>query len=248
MTLGAFVGALITGPIGAWLSRRYSIMMACTFLIVAIAIMAETTSFGALYFSRLLCGLANGILMNFALVYLQECTPPYLRGLCFGVATFWITLGSTIGMVVNNFTEHMHSRMAYQIPLYVCFPIPALLVLTMPFLPESPRWLLHRNRPEEALKSLRFFRKGAYDEVAVLQEFEEMKLVAAREAETEKDWRLMLELFRGTNLRRTIISVGVTSANAGVGAMFILSFGTYFLKVVSTTFYTCLVLKLCAQS
>ena len=124
--------------------------------------------------------------------------------------------------------------MAYQIPLYVCFPIPAFLVLTLPFLPESPRWLLHHNRPEEALKSLRFFRKGAYDEVAVQQEFEEMRMIAAREAESQKDWRLMLELFRGPNLRRTIVSVGVTSANAGVGAMFILSFGTYFLKIVSS--------------
>lgn len=99
--------------------------------------------------------------------------------------------------------------------------------------PESPRWLLHHHRPEEALKSLRFFRKGAYDEVAVLEEFEEMKLVAAREAESQKDWRLVLELFKGTNRRRTIICVAVVTANAAVGAMFILSFGTYFLNIVS---------------
>lgn len=135
--------------------------------------------------------------------------------------------------MVNNETAEIMNRQAYQIPLYVCFPVPALLLLTLPFLPESPRWLLHHHRPEEALQSLRFFRHGAYDEVAVLQEFEEMKSVAAREAESTKDWRLMFELFRGTNLRRTIICVGVTSANAGVGAMFILSFGTYFFSIVS---------------
>lgn len=103
----------------------------------------------------------------------------------------------------------------------------------MLLLPESPRWLLHHHRAEEALKSLRFFRKGAYDEVAVLEEFEEMKLVAAREAESQKDWRLVLEMFRGINLRRTVISIAVVSANAAVGAMFILSFGTYFLGIVS---------------
>lgn len=99
MTLGSIIGALATGPIGAHLSRRYCLMASSALLIAAVAIMSETTSFGALYFSRLLCGLANGILMNFALVYLQECTPPYLRGLCFGVAAFWITFGTTIGMV-----------------------------------------------------------------------------------------------------------------------------------------------------
>jgi hypothetical protein len=124
------------------------------------------------------------------------------------------------------------SRQAYQIPLYACFPAPAILILTLPFIHESPRWLLNHGRPEEALRSLRFLRKGAYDEVALQQEFEEMKVVAEREAETQKDWRLILELFRGTNLRRTIICVGVGTANAGVGAMFILAFGTYFFKTV----------------
>lgn len=77
-------------------------MASSALLIAAVAIMAETTSFGALYFARLLCGLANGILMNFAFVYLQECTPPYLRGLCFGVAAFWITFGTTMGMVRHH--------------------------------------------------------------------------------------------------------------------------------------------------
>lgn len=99
MTLGSIIGALSTGPIGAYLGRRHSLMLASVFLIAAAAIMAETTSFGVLYFSRILCGLANGVLMNFALVYLQECTPPYLRGLCSGIAAFWSTFGTTIGMV-----------------------------------------------------------------------------------------------------------------------------------------------------
>ena len=124
------------------------------------------------------------------------------------------------------------SRQAYQIPLYACFPAPAILFLTLPLIHESPRWLLNHGRPTEALASLRFLRKGAYDEVALQQEFEEMKAVAAREAETQKDWRLIFELFRGHNLRRTIICVGVGTANAGVGAMFILAFGTYFFKTV----------------
>ena len=134
---------------------------------------------------------------------------------------------------MNNETKLIDSRKAYQIPLYVCYPVPALLVLTMLLFPESPRWLLHHHRPEEALKALRFFRKGAYDEVAILEEFEEMKLVAAREAESQKDWRLALEMFKGIHLRRTAVCVAVVTANAAAGAMFILSFGTYFLNIVS---------------
>ncbi|KAL1881568.1 hypothetical protein Plec18167_003165 [Paecilomyces lecythidis] len=195
--------------------------------------MDVTVSLGALYFARLLIGIANGLLLNFSMVYLQECATPHLRGLCFGIVTSWIAIGTTIGMVINNATAEMMSRRVYQIPLYVCYAAPVVLILTLPFLPESPRWLLHHGRPEQAMKSLRFFRKGAYDETAIQQEFEEMSDIARREAESSKDWRLIFELFKGHNLRRTIISVGVGTSNAGVGAMFILAFGTYFFQIVS---------------
>lgn len=235
MILGAWIGSLLTGVIGARLCRRYSLMLGCVLVIVSIVVMAVTTSWGALYFARLLCGLANGILLNFSMVYLQESAPAHMRGLCFGIVTSWITIGTTIGQAINKSTSEMLSRSSYQIPLYVCFPAPVILLLTLWFLPESPRWLINNNRPEEALKSLRWLRKGAYDEVALQQEFEEMRAVAAREAETTKDWRLIFELFKGTNLRRTMICVGVGTANAGVGAMFILAFGTYFFKVAEVS-------------
>jgi MFS family permease len=61
--------------------------------------MVVTTSFGALYFSRILVGIANGQLLTFTMVYLQETAPPHYRGLCFGLVTSWITIGTTIGMV-----------------------------------------------------------------------------------------------------------------------------------------------------
>lgn len=68
-------------------------------MVVCVIIMAFTTSFAALYISRIAIGVANGWLLNFSLVYLQECAPPFYRGLCFGLATIWITIGTTIGMV-----------------------------------------------------------------------------------------------------------------------------------------------------
>jgi MFS family permease len=99
MTLGALIGALVTGFVGAHLSRRHALIISSVLLIVALAIMVEVTSFGGLYAARILCGLANGALLNFSMVFLQEITPPALRGLCFGLATFWITFGSLLGMV-----------------------------------------------------------------------------------------------------------------------------------------------------
>ncbi|KAL2861196.1 general substrate transporter [Aspergillus lucknowensis] len=236
MILGSVIGSLLTGFVGAHCGRRYGLILGSVIVIICIVIMSETTSLGALYFSRLFIGVGNGLLLNFTVLYLQECTPPRFRGLCLSMVTCWITIGTTIGMVINHQTSGMKSREAYRIPLYVCYPAPAILILTLPLFPESPRWLLQHGKPEAALRSLRFFRQGAYDEVAVQQEFEEMRAAARREKDQEhlqNRWLLIFELFRGVNLRRTIIAVAVGTANAAVGAMFILAYGTYFFQVAN---------------
>ncbi|KAF9886737.1 hypothetical protein FE257_011114 [Aspergillus nanangensis] len=231
MILGSMIGSILCGPLGGFLGRRHSVMLGSLLMIVSVIIMILTTSMGVLYFSRLLIGIANGLLLNFTMIYLQECASAHFRGLCFGIATLWITTGTTVGMVINHATSEMLSRKAYQIPLYACFAAPVILIVTLPFLPESPRWLLHHQQEEKALQSLRFFREGACDEIRIQQEFEEMKAIASRESDSPRDWRLFLEIFKGHNLRRTVISVGVGTANAGVGAMFVLAFGTYFFAI-----------------
>jgi MFS transporter, SP family, sugar:H+ symporter len=59
MTLGAFVGSLGAGPISAYLNRRWSIFVASVLSVISVLIMVLTTSLGALYFARLLLGIAK---------------------------------------------------------------------------------------------------------------------------------------------------------------------------------------------
>lgn len=99
MILGSVIGSLLTGFVGARIGRRYGLMLGSVIVIICVVIMSETTVLGALYFSRLLIGLGNGLLLNFTVLYLQECTPPRFRGLCLSMVTCWITIGTTIGMV-----------------------------------------------------------------------------------------------------------------------------------------------------
>jgi SP family sugar:H+ symporter-like MFS transporter len=96
----------------------------------------------------------------------------------------------------------------------------------------TQRWLLLHGREEAALKSLTWIRNGAYDKLALQQEFEEMKLNAERELENKKTSSIF-DLFRAKNIRRTLIAAGIGCANPASGAIFIMGFGTYFFKVVS---------------
>jgi predicted MFS family arabinose efflux permease len=80
MTLGAFLSSSMAGPIATFLSRRTSIWAASLLCTVANVIMMTTTNIAALYVGRLLLGLANGMFMTFAQLYIQvqflrRCTP-----------------------------------------------------------------------------------------------------------------------------------------------------------------------------
>ena len=59
MTLGAFVGSLCAGPVSGWLNRRWSLFIGTVLCLISLIIMIATTHIGALYFARLLLGIAK---------------------------------------------------------------------------------------------------------------------------------------------------------------------------------------------
>lgn len=59
---------------------------------------------------------------------------------------------------------------------------------------QSPRWLLTRDRQEEALKSLKLLRQGAYTDEEINSEFEDMQ----RAINTTIKKGSFMDLFRGS--------------------------------------------------
>ncbi|KAK1752331.1 general substrate transporter [Echria macrotheca] len=234
MLLGALFACFITGPLGSVLGRTWCIFTGVLFLVASILTMIFTTSIQVLYFARLIMGIGNGLVMSFTYVYMSEIAPSRWRGLTYGLTSGWITIGTGVGVLITNATANIDSKLCYQIPLFVLCALPVVSLVTLPFMPESPRWLLLKGREEQALKSLEWIRNGAYDRLALQAEFEEMRLNALHDLEGQSPW-LVLDLFRAKNLRRTLTSVGVGLINPGTGAMFVLAFGTYFYKVVGVS-------------
>lgn len=70
------------------------------------------------------------------------------------------------------------------------------------FAPESPWWLVRKGRKEEALKSIKRLGEKAQDNAR------EQLAMIERTIEIEKQFGepTLLDLFRGTDLRRTIIT------------------------------------------
>jgi MFS transporter, SP family, sugar:H+ symporter len=172
--------------------------------------------------------------MTFTQLYIQECAPPHFRGAGLVMFQFWISFGSTIGTVIDNYTATIDSRLCYQIPLALLFIVPTLLTICSPFLPDSPRWLISHGKPEASLDALRRLRGSWYHETLLAEEFQEIKESWAIEEELSKN-AAFFDLFRGTDLRRTLLSIAAVCFQASSGSMFLLIYGTYFFLMSGST-------------
>jgi MFS transporter, SP family, sugar:H+ symporter len=228
MTLGAVVGSLLCGPLGGYLSRRHGLWLATVTCYVANTIMMATSNIGAVYFARLLIGIANGFFQVFAQLYLQESAPPHLRGLALAIYQWWCSLGTLIGTIVDNFTEPLGGRPSYLIPLGLIYIVPAILSIAIIFLPESPRWLAQVGKYEQARESLVKLRPKNMDASAVDDELHDIKVGLEIEREISQSVGV-LDMFKNPiDRRRTLLSVGAVALQGASGAMFMLIYGTYF--------------------
>lgn len=104
--------------------------------------------------------------------------------------------------------------------------VPVGIVLSYPFLPETPRYLVYRGRyvaAEAVIKDLYGPNYNATEEVQLLQ------LQVEEQREFYKATSI-LDCFRGTNLRRTIVAAGVQILQQAQGVSFINNFIVTFMK------------------
>jgi len=172
--------------------------------------------------------------MTFTQLYIQECSPPHLRGAMLVMFQFWISLGTTIGTVVDNYTASIEGKLCYQIPLCLLFIVPVVLTLSSPFIPDSPRWLMSHGKPEQSLSALRRLRGSFYNERMIAEEYQEIKESWAIEQELSKNASIY-DMFRHTDLRRTLLSVASVMFQAASGSMFLLIYGTYFFLMAGSS-------------
>ncbi len=220
MTLGAFLSSSMAGPIATVLSRRMTIWAASLLCVVSNVIMMVTTNIGGLYAGRLLLGLANGMFMTFAQLYIQECSPARYRGLMISAFQVWTSVGSLVGTVVDNFTAKIDGRNAYLIPLGLIFIIPVIMSLGLLFVPESPRWLAQHGKLEQARRALRWHRPGSDAEVD--REMREIEVALERELQAEKSVAVW-DMFRNpVDRRRTILATCALTVQGASGAMYMI--------------------------
>lgn len=86
--------------------------------------------------------------------YNSEVSPAKMRGLAAGSMIFFNALGNLWGAGMSRAYATETRARGWLVPQGVQMIPPFLILIFIWFTPESPRWLVQKNRRDEALRSL----------------------------------------------------------------------------------------------
>src|SRR5918994_4232628 len=147
LLLGAVVGAGISGALSDRLGRRTIILIAAIIFAVGAIGAALSPNVETLIFFRFLLGLGVGSASALVPSYISESAPTDVRGSLSSLFQLAITLGILVAYLVN---AAFASASDWRWPIGLAFVPAVVLFVGMYFLPETPRWLVSKDREQEA--------------------------------------------------------------------------------------------------
>jgi len=157
--------------------------------------------------ARILLGMGIPFAINGASQLIAELAYPRERPVITGLFNESWYAGSVLAAGVTLGTYAMPNNWSWRIPSLLQL-VPSLLCLTFVwFIPESPRWLVSRDRSDEALAILiKYHAEGNPDDAFVQAEFRQIYETIKLEIEANKHrWG---ELFKTRGNRRRVFIAG----------------------------------------
>ncbi|OJJ61395.1 hypothetical protein ASPSYDRAFT_43335 [Aspergillus sydowii CBS 593.65] len=150
MPLGAVGGALILSPCNEYFGRKWAIIISLVLYTIGAALEAGSINYGMIIASRVILGLGVGLEGGTVPVYVAETVERRIRGNLVSLYQFNIALGEVLGYAVAAIFLHVPGNWRYILGSSLLFS--TIMFAGMLFLPESPRWLVHKGRTLDAYK------------------------------------------------------------------------------------------------
>jgi sugar porter (SP) family MFS transporter len=147
--LGAVGGALILGPLNEAVGRRMAIIVSLVLYTIGAALEAGAISFGMMVAGRVILGLGVGLEGGTVPVYVAESVSRKYRGNLVSLYQFMIALGEVFGYVVAAIFVNVKSG-SWRYMLGSSLVFSTIMFFGIVFMPESPRFLMHKGKTTEA--------------------------------------------------------------------------------------------------
>ncbi|KAL1852832.1 hypothetical protein VTK73DRAFT_9124 [Phialemonium thermophilum] len=220
--------------IGNWpvdyFGRRPVLWAVQIFMIIAAIIEAFATNWTHWVAAKIMNGFSVGFNQMTATTYISEIAPTRARGAALGFyQLFWAigSFGSAIALeIVSHMEPHLWRHAIYSQWVFVGM---ALIVLVL--IPETPRFYAQTGKHDKAKKVLKRIYKSVpnvdleHEYSIILKEIEDGKVLAKNQEKVT-----IMDCFRGTNLRRTIVSLVPYNNQIWDGAPVIFIYTAYFFQ------------------
>lgn len=179
---GCFFGAMSSFYLGDKLGRKMALMLADVIFIIG-SIVQTTCAMGAgndmaqLYVGRVIGGFGVGLTSAIVPTYIGENANKEIRGRCIGCMQLFNVTGICLAFFVNYGADQNMSSSnpaQWRMPFALQILPGAILLIGLFFTNESPRWLVEKNRVEEARKALSTVRSKPIDDPEVTLELDEI--------------------------------------------------------------------------
>ena len=148
--IGGFFGPLCAGVITDRVGRRCAILYGCVLSIVGVILQAAAQDIAMFVIARILLGWGTAVSGIAAGVYLSETFPSRWRAWGVGLLNDFYYVGALIAAGITLGTGSWQSTWAWRAPSLFQGIFSLLCIVILPFIPESPRWLVHQGHYEWA--------------------------------------------------------------------------------------------------
>ncbi|KAF4633006.1 hypothetical protein G7Y89_g5110 [Cudoniella acicularis] len=228
LSAGTFFGALGAAPIADFIGRRFSLITSCFVFIFGVILQTASTAIPMFVAGRFFAGFGVGLISALIPLYQSETSPKWIRGVIVGSYQFAITVGLLLAAIVNNATHNRDNSGSYRIPIAVQFAWALILIAGMLILPETPRYLIKRGRPEKAARSLAKLRRLPEDHEAIQDELAE--ITANHEYELTLGKASYLDCFKVGVRKRLATGCALQALQQLTGINFIFYYGTQYFQ------------------
>jgi sugar porter (SP) family MFS transporter len=209
MPLGAVAGAFLISPCNEYFGRRWAILISCILYTIGGALEAGAMNYGMIVAARVILGAGVGLEGGTVPVYVAETVESRLRGNLVSLYQFNIALGEVLGYAVAAMFITVPGNWRYILGSSLVFS--TIMGIGILFMPESPRYLMHKGKPLEAFKVWKRIRGTATHEareeffvMKVSTEMEEAEVAAGRT--NRFPW---MDFFTKPRARRAIIYANI---------------------------------------
>ncbi|KFA81675.1 hypothetical protein S40288_07235 [Stachybotrys chartarum IBT 40288] len=200
---GAVLGTMINMAFANWMGRKKTIFAGSMVSLLGSALQAGATNMAMLIIGRFIGGVAVGMLTSTIPMYASEISIPKWRGALSGLLQWFLSWGFLVAQWLGYGCSFTSGAFSWRFPLaFQCVPA-LILVSGIWFLQESPRWLMEKDKHDEARAALNKLRNGEDTSVIDLEFIEIRDVIAAdreigkvstRSILTKPSWRKRLIL------------------------------------------------------